>query len=195
MKKSFTFLVFLLVVFNNFGQNSKLSASVSYPVTISDDFFDSFKGVLDLGLEYNFYNSSKISVGASLNANLFTKHENLRFDPSISVDQNLTVLQPRGYVSYSIAKGGKIKPFAGIGYSLVFLKANINNPNYEGNPKREEKENNDYLNLNFGIAYDVMDNLFLVVQFDRLKGINNEFDNFRVPETMGTLKFGVGYRF
>ena len=193
-KRTIFFLGLLLTASISFAQDSKFSASVSYPVTISDVLFDNYSGVLDVGLGYKFYNNSKLSAGLLLNSNLYSKKED--FSAGSSIKESLHTLQPRGFVEYNIGKTNKLKPFVGIGYSIVFLKVDVRDPNNAFNGDSVEKDNKGFVNLNFGISYDMLDNLFLIAQFDYLSRSNkNGLMSYSIPNKMETIKLGIGYRF
>lgn len=174
---------------NILAQDSKFSATLSYPLTVGDNFLDEYSGYVDLGLQYRFINLSIVNVGVSANATFLGISNS-----SNEIEKaNGLLIYPRLFGEFLLGAKGNLRPQLGIGYGYNQLKSTADTT---GLGPTEDKRSHGGLIVNLGLSYDISKKIFLMVQYDwaeidRQKAVNNQRFNNR-----GNLvKFGLGYRF
>lgn len=182
-----------LIIFVSSGvyaQKGKFSATVAYPVTLGDNFFDRNDGVIDLGVQYRIINAKILHVGIGINTAFFN-YENEAF----STTENITLLQPKVLAELDIPALKGFRPFVGIGYGAFMFRSEFDN----GNEVIKENDDTGGINMNLGISKDIFAGLFMHVQYDYL---NIKRSDTRVPDpddafykSVSILKLGLGYRF
>lgn len=60
-------LLFASISFNSFSQETGLSATVSYPITVGDNFLKEYTGFVDVGVQYRFWDLEVVNLGISIN--------------------------------------------------------------------------------------------------------------------------------
>ncbi len=191
MKKIFSFLL-ISICFSSFAQNSKLSLEVNYPLPIDNNFIGkNYTGIIDLGGKYRILNKNIVNLGVAFNAGL------LIFDNSkINSPQNYKVysypIQPKVFCEFNIKSISKLHPYTSLGYSFVVFKATGTNNGYSVSNLNDTQSG---INLNFGLAYDITNKIFVNGQFDYIK-LNNEngIPSSTYNTKINILKFGIGLR-
>lgn len=191
MKKTFLFLLLTISLFS-FSQDSKLSVEVNYPLPIDNNFIGkNYTGIIDLGAKYKFLSKDLVNLGFALNTSLLTYKNSKANSP-----QNYTVyaypIQPKIFCEFKLKSNEKLHPYASLGYSfLVFKATGMNNEN----DISSFNETQSGINLNFGLAYDITNNLFVNGQYDFIK--LNKDDSFPVStynKNVSIVKFGIGLK-
>lgn len=192
MKKTIFITIFLFLSFNAFCQDSKLSATISYPLTIGDNFLKEFTGYADVGLQYRFWDLNILSLGISANVSFIGNTEDFG---DISIKQSGTLVYPRIFVEVPVGAEGRLKPVLGIGYGANIIRSKPSDNSIEFNPA-DEKRTWEGVNVNLGLAYDISDKIFILGQYDWAV-IDREFstnsDNYNNRGML--IKIGAGYRF
>ena len=179
----------LLLSIQVFSQDKKWSVEANYPISIGDKLGNDNPGIIDLGLKYRFADFEFVKLGAGINAGIF--YDNIRsftapeiFDFS---ETNL-IIQPKVFGEFTIPSLERFHPSVGLGYSIV-------RSSFDGTSNGNDISNSNSdggFNLNLGIMYDINDKLFIQAQYDYINNKNTQFDS---NQSLGILKFGVGFRF
>ena len=145
---------------------------------------------MDVGLQVRFINAGPIKIGLSANAGYFSRSNEL--DPAFTIKGKVYLIQPRVFAELQLESLTKLKPFAGLGYSLNLLDIEYEDAQ---NP-HDYDDSTGGINVNIGAAYDFTNRFFALVQFDFLKvsrdNPNQNNDFFR---NSNILKVGLGLRF
>jgi opacity protein-like surface antigen len=157
---------------------------------MGNNFFDRNNGIVDVGIQYTLADTKAVQLGVALNAAFFN-YENT----GISTKENVMVLQPKLVAELNVPALKGFKPFVGLGYAAFSFRSEFDN----GNQVIEEDDNTGGLNLNVGLAKDIVAGFFVHVQYDYM---NIERSDASVPDqedpfyrNVNILKFGLGYRF
>ncbi len=188
--KTVQIVLALILTIGMYAQNKKFSATLSYPLTLGDNFFDRNDGVIDIGAQYRFIDAKIVQIGIGFNAAFFN-YEN----SGNATEEKVIVLQPKVLAELNVPALKGFKPFVGVGYGATLFRSDFDN----GNTIIEENDNTGGINLNIGLAKDIVAGLFLHIQYDY---INIERNDQSVPDpddafykNVSILKLGAGYRF
>lgn len=199
MTKKLLLVLLLLVSIKTFAQDKKWSVEANYPVATGEGFIDDTKGIIDIGFKYRFADFGFMKLGAGLNAGLFSNSSVSEFGNAESQNNIFEaktknyLLQPKVFTEFSIPAIKKLKPFIGLGYTVI---VNDNSIAITGEPTRESNRTNGGFNLNAGISYDLTKNLFLQVQYDYInQRIIEKSIDFKTNRVIDIVKIGVGFRF
>jgi hypothetical protein len=182
----------LLVLILCFGtlthaQDQKFSATLSYPLTVGDNFLEEYTGYVDVGLQYRFWDLNVVKLGISVNASFLE----ITDPPREGEKFTAFLVYPRLFAEVPL---GKFRPVAGFGYGInrfnndadtTGLGVTSINRTYEG------------LVLNIGLSYDVSDRIFLLAQYD-WADIDRSFvtiGNEKFNNRGNLIKIGAGIRF
>lgn len=187
-------VLFVLTMFLFIGiqaQDSKFSVSLSYPLPIDDNSFKEYTGIVDLEVQYVFFDTGKFSFGTSLNGSYFAQRTNY-INPTFTIKENILLVQPKVLTIFKIGQAQDFRPFLGIGYALALYDIGFGVSN--GPP--DENVGKGGFTINSGITIELPKQLYLIAQLDYSKfsdnegGLNIDFsDNFTI------FKLGIGYRF
>jgi len=188
IKNLISIFVFFLTV-HAFAQKSNLSANLSYPITVGDNFVNQYTGIVDFGIQYRFVKAGPIYIGASANVSyLRLTYTEDDFDPEAIA--NAIFISPRVFGELDLESLTRLKPMLGIGYTHAsFTYKNgiqdldISDENYNG------------FNINLGATYDITNRFFAKAQYEFIKIKNDVADQINFNTNFGLLKFGVGVRF
>lgn len=185
------FLLFISLVFVNFSfaQNQKFSATLSYPLTIGDNFLEAYSGYVDVGAQYRFLDFTIAQVGVSVNYSLLGVD-----NPELPNEKlNASLLQPRLFAEFPLGSDGAFRPNIGIGYGFNSFDENDDSM---GIGIMQINTTTSGLVVNLGASYTVYNAIFVLAQFDwadinRFTSNQNEsFDNRGM-----LIKLGAGIRF
>ncbi|WP_179346361.1 outer membrane protein [Winogradskyella ursingii] len=184
-------LLFGLIVFSACAQNSKFNIEVSYPITFGDNFVEqNYNGVVDLGLKYRFADLKVANLGASINAGYLKNSKEDRVQP---IDVNLYTVQPRIFAELNLAALAKLHPSAGIGYSVLIFKPQYNRT-FNASPNEDETLDQSGFNINFGLAYDITNKLFIQARYDFVKiNVEDNVPDVSYNTNVNVIKIGLGY--
>ncbi|NAY93466.1 outer membrane beta-barrel protein [Muricauda sp. JGD-17] len=182
-------LIFALLFFNMVaGQKGKLSAELSHPIPIGDNYFNDFyTGSVDIGAQYRIVTTEVINFGASLNVGFYSfENENFNIQPDI----NATFIQPRAFAE---AVAGFFRFQLGVGYGFAtFSTQNALEPG----ETETVRDRTNGPNINTAVTFDVFKGLFVKGQYDYLR--ISEFgslDDSDFVRNVNLVKVGLGYRF
>lgn len=190
MQKILLLFATFSITLNIYEQDSKVSATLSYPLTIGDNFLNEYSGYLDVGLQYRFLQLEPFNFGISVNTSM------LRVSNREDEGDKLSALliHPKLFGEFLIGPNGKLRPSFGVGYGF-------NKFNNQSNATREVLSHYNQVFegvlINLTVAYHISKHLFILAQYDRAK-IKRSFvelgdQNFNHSGTL--LKIGVGYNF
>lgn len=175
----------------SYAQNSKWSIEASYPYTFGDNFVDEgYNGAADLGLKYRFASYDALDLGASFNVGAFIRDDG-RFDNNIDASGSAVLFQSRMFASFKFASYPQIHPMVGLGYSIFAFS--LDGQNFAG-ANFQENSSDDGVNLNFAVAYDVSNHLFVQVQFDYVRLSARDVLDSPYNRNVNIIKLGIGYR-
>jgi len=192
MKLKLFLTVLLLIGSKLFAQDSKVSLELNYPIATDNNFFGkNYNGIIDVGVDFKFLDLNAITIGAALNAGVFTNNSNNEFQ---TFKVTSYVIQPRMVGELDIETISRLHPSVGIGYTImVFDGTGVNNIN--GLDVLGANDTQSGFNLNFGIAYDISKRLFAKVQYDFVKlNVDNRIPDIKFNTNVNILKIGLGYR-
>ncbi|UOB18372.1 outer membrane beta-barrel protein [Abyssalbus ytuae] len=190
MKQNFLLLVFLLTTLLTYSQEKKFSIDANYPIPVGDNFLgDNFKGAIDLGLKYRFFETTNFFLGASMNAGILTKgSEDVNpANPVIGPDTSVTayVFQPRLFLELNQESMSKLHPSLGLGYSFLHFKANAFDFTDDVNG----------VNVHISLAYDISEKVYIQAQYDFIKAkATGDVKDVKYNTHINILKFGLGVR-
>ncbi len=179
MKSTFSTLFILCFSSLCFSQNSKLSATLSYPIAIGDNLYKLRSGVVDVGIQYRFLDLQAVLLGASINGTLIGKKIK-----DEDYTNSIFILSPKAFLELSVIK--KFKPFFGIGYTYV-----KNHEEFDGGTNLLDT-NGGGLGINIGASLSVSERFAIIVQYDYAKP---NFEQSGPYYNLNMLKLGVGYSF
>ena len=188
------FLAFLLIfTIKLFSQDSKFSIELNYPIPIDDNLIGrNYNGIIDAGLKYRFVDLDFMKIGASFNAGMYKNTKDDRVQP---FDVTTYIFSPRIYGEFNIKSLPKLYPSVGVGYSILTFRADADSFNNQNDLSVSSSENENGINLNFGIAYDITNEIFAQIHYDFIKiGVDNEVPDIKYNTNINILKIGIGYR-
>lgn len=192
MKQKLLLALLLILSIKSFSQDSKLSIEMHYPIPIDQNFIGkSYNGIIDIGTKYRFLEIANINIGASINGGVLVNNTN---DNNGILDFKVTsyLIQPKFFAELKIESISKLHPFIGFGYTfMVFDSSGTNNGfDVSGSSKTERG-----INVNFGVAYDITNKIFLDIQYDYVKlKVDKEIPNTTFNTNVNLLKVGLGFR-
>lgn len=172
-----------------FAQDSKFSATLSYPYAFDKNFVGSnYTGVFDLGAQYRFVDAGVVKVGASVNGSYFVYPDN----PAPQTDKiKATFIQPRIFGELNLPGLDNFKPSLGVGYTFSTFKGDFNLPNGPDS----FKENFNGINVNIGFYYDITNRFFTHLHYDFIKVSPTEgAPDVKQNTNINFIKIGVGFR-
>jgi opacity protein-like surface antigen len=187
--------LFLMAQFS-FSQVSKFSLEANFPIPTGNSFFGKhYNGIVDIGAKYRVVDLSNINLGISVNGGYFTKNGS-RFqvqnpygefeigeDPDVT---NFTIL-PKIFAELDTESLPKLHPFVGVGYGFLLFNA----ASHSSSPSDSETKNG--LNINFGVYYLIIKNVFAQVQYDYVKlSAGEEIMDTSFNTNVSIIKFGLG---
>lgn len=193
MLQKIIFLIICFVSTKNYSQDSKINIELSYPIPIDKNFVGkNFNGIVDLGLKFRFLEFNIVNIGGSLNTGYLKNSKSDRVQP---FDVNLFTIQPRVFAELNLPSIPKFHPSIGLGYSIFMFKPVNNRTAFESNISTESI-NESGLNINTTLAYDITDEILVIVQYDFVKiGVDNDVPDITYNTNINILKIGLGYRF
>lgn len=190
MKKKILLLALIFSTFTSFAQDSKFSATLSYPLTIGDNFLEEYSGFVDLGLQYSFVNLEVVRFGVSANASFLaitkTENEGEKF--------NGLLIQPKLFGEFLLGPNGKFRPSIGVGYGINKFN---NRSDTTGTGLTDINRVYEGILLNLGLAYNVSGKIFILAQYDwaKIDRSLSAFGEESFTSRGNLIKFGVGLRF
>ncbi|WP_281541580.1 outer membrane protein [Maribacter aestuarii] len=193
MKQKLLLTFLMIFTIKSFAQDSKFSIELNYPIPIDENLIGrSYNGIINAGLKYNFANLDFMNLGVSLNSGIFKNTKEDRVQP---FDATIYIFSPRINSEFKIKSLEKLHPSVGLGYSIVNFRADVDRFNSETNSDVSSSQSENGVNLNFGLAYDITNNLFLQIQYDFIKiGVDNDVPDFKYNTNINLVKIGLGYR-
>lgn len=192
MKRVILIGLLLVATVKSFSQDSKFSIEVNHPIPIDKNFVgENYHGIIDGGIKYRFADFNLIKIGASFNGGILLNQSNKDNGLQDFVVRSY-LLQPKIFAELGLKSITKFHPFVGIGYTwMIFSPKGTNNwIDISG-----ENQTESGVNVNFGVAYDILERLFVQLQYDFIKLQAQD----GVPDTefnrnVNILKIGVGLR-
>jgi opacity protein-like surface antigen len=177
-----------------YGQDYKGSFSLSYPITIDQNFIgENYVGFLDVGLSYHCVNYQYISIGASFDASIFSNNDNLDLSSLDSYKAIAYILEPKINIVGTIPSLEMIHPFVGLGYSFLLFDISGVNP---GLGIIEDGETLYGFSFNTGLKTDVSKRVFVILEYDFTRVERDGLvPNTRYNKNVNFIKLGVGFRF
>ncbi len=190
MKKTLVLFTLLLTTLSGMAQDSKVSATLSYPITVGDNFLKDYKGYVDLGFQYRFVNFGPVNLGVGANVGFLGVTD----PPETNGRFTAMLVQPKLFAEFILGAQGQFRPSLGLGYGFNRLKSRFDNT---GLAISELDRTYEGAILNLGLAYHISQRIFILAQYDRAI-INRGFDftgdkSFVSRATL--IKIGVGYNF
>lgn len=190
MPKTILLLALFFGVFSTTAQDSKVSATLSYPLSIGDNFLKEYKGYVDLGLQYRFVNLGPVHFGVGANIGFLGVTD----PPGTNGRFTAMLVQPKLFAELVLGTKGQFRPSLGLGYGYNRFNTRLDNT---GIANSEFDRSYEGAIVNLGMAYHISKRIFIQAQYDRAR-INRSFD-FTGDKSFisrGTLiKIGVGYNF
>lgn len=192
MKQKLILALLLIASIQSFSQDSKLSFEMHYPKPIDQNFIGkNYDGIIDIGAKYRFSKTTNLNIGASINGGILVNTTN---DNNGNQDFKVTsyLIQPKLYADLKIESMSKLHPFAGVGYTFMVFDASGTNNGFDVSGSSTTESG---INVNFGVAYDITDKIFIDIQYDYVKlKVDNEIPNTTFNTNVNLLKVGVGFR-
>lgn len=189
MKKLTIFFILLFAIVRMLAQESGLSVTLSYPVTIGDNFFDEYTGYIDAGLQYRFWKKEHLQIGISANIGFY----GYTWEPGTAkFTYNAMLVHPRILGEFPLGRQRRIRPIVGIGYGFNRIKTSV-----ENDPNPDTNYTFDGVNINAGLAYNFTETLFLLAQYDwaEIDRSTQTIGNEKFNNNSHLIKLGLGYRF
>lgn len=195
MKKLFLIALVSLSALS-FGQATKFSVEAAYPIPVDQNFVgDNYTGIADLGLKVRIINLRVINFGVSLNGSMLNYKDSGYFpavDETLNFKTNLYIIQPRFFAELNLKGLTKLRPFAGVGYSLFLSKTTFDSQSNMA----DTTSNEGGFNTNIGLSYDIFKKVYILASYDYTILTNLEDG---VPDTayntnVSILKVGIGIR-
>lgn len=183
-------LLFASFTFNTFSQETGLSTTVSYPITVGDNFLKEYTGFVDVGVQYRFWDLEVVNLGISVNASFVgipnPENEGEEFRGML--------IHPTLFGEFPLGRNGEFKPIAGIGYGANRFVSTRNDNGFGDVTFKRTWEG---IVLTVGASYDVSQRLFVIALFDwaeinrsTITVSDDSYDN-----RGNIIKIGLGYRF
>ena len=193
--------MFFLISTQIFAQDKKWSIEANYPLQAGNDIIsEKSNGLIDFGLKYRFADLGLVKLGAGFNAGLFTESDNsiVTLDNMTNVNSNYDsknyILQPKVFAEFHIPAVERLKPFVGLGYSVVVFDVFFDD-GVRGTVI-DDTSTNGGINLNAGLSFDITKRLFIQGQYDYINlRVKNASTGQKGTIDSGFLKFGLGFRF
>lgn len=189
MKKSILLLVLIFSAYTSLAQDSKFSATLSYPLTIGDNFLEEYSGYVDVGLQYSFVNLEIVRFGISANATFLAitqpENEGEKFTSFL--------IHPKLFGELLLGQDRKIRPSLGVGYG--FNKFN-NRSDTTGTGLSDINRVYEGIVLSLGLAYNVSERIFILAQYDwaKIDRSLSVFGEESFTSRGNLIKIGVGLR-
>jgi opacity protein-like surface antigen len=189
--KNLIFMIWGLIALNLAAQDSKFSVEANYPVSFGDSFFaEGYEGLIDIGVDYKFFNFGIINLGASFNGGIFNLTEDNR--PPF-IDVSVYMVQPRVFGELYLEALSRLRPSVGLGYSFMIYNITSSQITLESTNGTETESG---INLNLGLSFDITKKLFIQAQYDFIQLSDQEgIPNSSVNSKINIFKAGLGYRF
>jgi opacity protein-like surface antigen len=192
MKQTFLLVLILIFTIKSFSQDSKISLELHYPIPMDENFIGkNYTGILDLGAKFRFVDLNPINIGTSLNSGVLVNNSN----PNNGFqDFKVTsyVIQPRIFSELDLDTVKKLHPAIGIGYTFIIFDASGTNNGFDVSGASETLSG---FNVNFGVAYDITDQIYAQVQYDFVKiAVDKNIPDVTYNTNINILKIGLGYR-
>ncbi|MDC6390944.1 outer membrane beta-barrel protein [Maribacter sp. PR1] len=190
MKYCISVLLIAFTSFSAFSQGTGLSATISYPITVGDNFLNEYTGFVDVGVQYRFWDLNVVNLGISINASFVgipnPENEGEEFRGML--------IHPTLFGEFPLGRNGEFKPIAGIGYGANRF---VSTRNDDGFGDVTFKSTWEGIVLTAGASYDISQRFFVVALFDwaeinrsTITVSDDAFDN-----RGNIIKIGLGYRF
>lgn len=182
----------LIISIHSYSQDSKFSLELNYPAPMGENFVgENYTGIIDLGADYRIANLNPIHIGVSINGGVLLNNSNQNNGLQ---DFKVTTyaIQPRIFGELNLESIAKIHPAIGLGYTIMIFDASGTNNGFDVSDSSDTKTG---ININFGLAYDISEKLFVQAQYDVIKlKEDNEVPNTKFNTNVNILKIGLGYR-
>ncbi|WP_396149831.1 outer membrane beta-barrel protein [Flavobacterium sp.] len=177
------------------SQDSKFSVEANFPIPIGDNFLGkNYNGIFDVGAKYKFLNHKTIDIGASVNFGYFQNTKSGATNVNQLFDVKIFPIQPRIFMEFNIPSLEKFHPHVGIGYSILIYDAKWKE-NTNADLPADIDDNENGLNFNIGLSYDLTRKLFIQAQYDFIKvGVEDGIPDKSYNTNINILKIGIGYR-
>lgn len=182
----FIVLIFLFSI-KLFSQDSKFSIELNYPIPVDKNFIgENYKGVIDLGISYKVFKFNSVNLGVSTNVGI------LKYDSNRGYKITSRYFQPRIFTSLMLKNLEKLQPSIALGYTIMKFDAAGNN---DGFIDSYENDSLNGFNVNLGLAYDVLNRVFVKIQYDFVKLKSENVPDVKFNTHVNLFKVGLGYRF
>lgn len=205
MKKLLLVSAFFFAVYFLQAQERQWSVEANYPLNLTNGAgVGELNGVLDIGLKYRFKYVGPVSLGVGINTSFLKNHDNFTYgsgegQAEFDYKRKNVWIQPTIFGEMAIPGIQKLKPWLGLGYSIV-----ADDLNYKDGDRVDHDNtiSDGGFNFNIGVSYDLTEKFFISLQYDylniRRKGVSDfegqslEYD---YNEDASIIKAGVGFRF
>ena len=176
------------------GQNYRWTTSLNYPITIDQNFIgENYNGFLDIGLSYQCVNYDYLSIGASINAGIFSNNDNLDITSIDNFKAITYSIEPKISFIGTIPSLEVIHPFIGLGYS--FFLFDISGVN-QGLGIVEHGDTLYGFSFNTGLQIDISNRVFINLEYDFTKVDRDDLvPDTRYNKNVNFVKLGAGFRF
>lgn len=179
----------LLLCAASLSAQKKWSVEAHYSLPVGDNVYaDNYTGLVDAGFKWAFVSVPVVRVGVSLNASLM-------YDKQLNGTQDYLTyaipLQPRAFAEFSLEPAIKLHPSIGIGYTTVLF----NSSGTIDGAAIADADPQSGVNVNLGLAYDIIAGFFVQVQYDYVKLSGNVPVKDSYNQNLTSLRAGVGVRF
>lgn len=185
--KKLTLLLLLCVT--SLSAQKKWSVEAHYTLPTGDNVYgDNYTGLVDAGFKWAFVSIPVVRVGLSVNASLM-------YDKQLNDTQDYLTyaipVQPRAFAEFSLEPVIKLHPSVGIGYTTVLFNSS---GTFDGEAIADSDPQTG-VNVNVGLAYDIIAGLFVQVQYDYVKLSGNVPVKDSYNQNLTSFRAGVGFRF
>ena len=149
-----------------------------------------YKGIIDIGADYEIGNLNIINLGVSLNSGILESNSK---QASGFKEFKVTtyVIQPRLFGELDLESISRFHPSVGLGYTFMVFDAYVVDNGFNIS---DEIDTQSGFNLNLGFSYDVTDKIFVQTQYDFIKLIEKDVPNIKFNTNVNIVKIGAGYR-
>ena len=192
MKQKLLFTLLLIFTIKSFSQDSKFSLELNYPIPIDKNFIGkNYSGIIDFGADYRFAKLNPINIGFSINGGVLINNSNQN-NGFQNFKVTSYVINPRIFGELDFKPIEKIHPIIGLGYTIIIFKASGTNNGFDVSDGSDTLSG---VNVNLGLAYDIIEKLFVKIQYDFIKlGADNNVTDTTFNTNVNILKIGFGYR-